>query len=89
MTFYLQNIMQAALIHYIYESLQGSLLLTASKVQVPWISVNLILMDNLGCSIIEFLITDKSMSLQKQFSIQHKPAIQHFDQSQFCFLSLG
>lgn len=81
--------MQAALIQYIYESLQGNLLLTAPKVQVPWISVNLILMDNLGYSIIEFLITDKSMSLQKQFSIQHKPAIQHFDQRQFCFLSLG
>ena len=72
-----------------YERLQGHLLLTASKIQVPWISVNLILMDNLGYSIIEFLITDRSMSIQKQFSIQGKPAIQHFDQREFCFLNLG
>jgi len=79
--------MQAGLIQYTYERLQGKLLLTASKIQVPWISVNLILMDNLGYSIIEFLIIDKNMSLQKQFSIQ--PAIQHFDQRQFCFLNLG
>ena len=46
-------------------------------------------MDNLGYSITEFLITDRSMSIQKQFSIQGKPAIQHFDQREFCFLNLG
>lgn len=81
--------MQAGLIQYTYERLQGNLLLTDSKIQVHWTSVNLILMDNLGYSIIKFLITDKSMSLQKQFSIEHKPAIQHFDQRQFCVLNLG
>lgn len=81
--------MHAGLIQYTYEMLQGNLLLTASKIQIPWTSVNLILMDNLGYSVIEFLITDKSMSLQKQFSIQHKPAVQHFDQRQFCVLNLG
>ena len=81
--------MHAGLVQYTYERLQGNLLLTASKIQVPWTSVNLILMDNLGYSIIEFLITDKSMSLQKQFSIQHEAAVQHFDQRQFYVLNLG
>ena len=81
--------MHAGLVQYAYERLQGNLLLTASKIQVPWTSVNLILVDNLGYSIIEFLITDKSMSLQKQFSIQHKAAVQHFDQRQFYVLNLG